>query len=87
MGRVANIATSQSSLTRTSSSLAKAAEKAGKAKIEKRIKIIGKSVGGEIPIRKKLYSDLGTKLNSRIAAIPPKRNAVRVALKDLIEFN
>ena len=61
--------------------------KARKAKIEKRIKVIGKSVGGEIPIRKKLYSDLGTKLNSRIAAIPPKRNAVRVALKDLIEFN
>jgi len=61
--------------------------KARKAKIEKRIQVIGASVGGEIPIRRQLYSDLNTKLNSRIAAIPPKRNAVRVALKDLIEFN
>jgi hypothetical protein len=61
--------------------------KTRKEKIEKRIQVIGASVGGEIPIRRQLYSDLDTKLNSRIAAIPPKRNAVRVALKDLIEFN
>jgi hypothetical protein len=60
--------------------------KVKKQRIDKRIKLIGASVGGDIPIRRNMYSDLKIKMDSRVAAIPLKKNAVRTSLTKLIDF-